>query len=179
MESATHVFIAGIGNSGPEHWQALWHGRVAGSVWVEHASWDAPLRDVWVKELDDTLRAIEGPKVLIAHSLGCTLVAEWASEYEDHAVTGAFLVAMPDVHGSNFPTAAVGFDAPPQTPLPFPALVVASEDDPYGSLESASAGAERLGAQLVGVGAKGHINAASGLADWPEGWSLFSEKFTG
>jgi predicted alpha/beta hydrolase family esterase len=175
-DSVTHVFIAGISSSGPEHWQAIWHARTANSVWVEHTSWDNPVRDVWVKELDDALKAIEGPKVLIAHSLGCTLVAEWASECHDDAVAGAFLVAMPDVHGPTFPSAARGFGSPRYGRLPFPTLVVASGNDPYSSLEHSVAAAERLGARLVNVGLKGHLNADSGVGDWPEGWSLFSEK---
>jgi predicted alpha/beta hydrolase family esterase len=173
--STTCVFIAGIGNSGPDHWQYRWHGREARSVWVEHESWDSPERDLWVKDLDDALKAIEGPKVLIAHSLGCSLVTEWAADHTDEDITGAFLVAVPDPHGPEFPAEAVGFDAPRHQPLPFPAVVVASEDDPYGSLEHAQRSAERLGAPLVNVGRKGHINAGSGLGDWPEGWSLFGE----
>ena len=176
--ATTYVFLAGIGNSGPEHWQSRWRGRVARGVWVEHDSWDNPVRDVWVKELDDALAAIDGPKVLVAHSLGCSLVAEWAAGHQDETVVGALLVAMPDVHGDRFPAQAVGFGAAPRdVRLPFRAVVVASEDDPYASLEFASAAAERLGARLVNVGRRGHINAASGLGDWPEGWSLFSDAF--
>ena len=177
--TATLVFVAGIENSGPEHWQAIWHSRVPNGVWVEHESWDNPVRDAWVKDLDDALRTIDGPKILVAHSLGCTLVAEWASEHRDDTVVGAFLAALPDVRGENFPTQAVGFDPSRYGRLPFEAVVLASEDDPYGSLESASAGAGRLGARLVNVGPKGHINAGSGLGDWPEGWSVLSEEFTG
>ncbi len=174
MAATTHVFLAGIDNSGPGHWQSLWRDRLADSVWVEHSSWDAPDRDTWVREFGDALRAIEGPKVIIAHSLGCTLLAEWAAEHQDASVTGAFLVAPPDVQGPGFPAAAVGFAPARPVRLPFPAVVVASEDDPYGSLEHATARAEQFGAALVNVGRKGHINAGSALGDWPEGWSLFS-----
>ena len=179
MDSTTYVFIAGVGNSGPEHWQAVWHGRTDNGVWVEHSSWDDPVRDLWVKDLDDTLRAIDGPKVLIAHSLGCTVVTEWAAEHRDDTVTGAFLVAVPDVHGPNFPASALGFDSPRHSRLPFPAVVVASEDDPYGSAKHSAVVAEALGARLVNVGHRGHINAGSGLGDWPEGWSILSDQFSG
>jgi predicted alpha/beta hydrolase family esterase len=176
--STTIVFIAGIGNSGPEHWQYMWHQRVGG-VWVEHDSWDEPVRDAWVKDLDEALRTVDGPKVLVAHSLGCTLVTEWAADHADPTVEGAFLVAVPDPHGSEFPTEAVGFDTPKSAPLPFPSLVVTSVNDPYGSAEHAAAVADQLGARLVDVGPKGHINASSGLGDWPEGWSLFTGQFGG
>ncbi|MFC4535084.1 RBBP9/YdeN family alpha/beta hydrolase [Sphaerisporangium dianthi] len=173
------VFLAGIDNSGPGHWQAMWHARVPGGVWVEHTSWDAPVRDVWVRELDEALRATEGPKVLVAHSLGCTLVTEWAAEHKNEEVAGALLVAVPDVHGPGFPAQAVGFDAPKHRRLPFKTVVVASEDDPYGSVEHAADVAGIIGADLVTIGRRGHINADSGLGDWPEGWALLTRSFTG
>ncbi|MBP2706970.1 serine hydrolase family protein [Microbispora sp. RL4-1S] len=181
--TATLVYLAGIGNSGPGHWQARWHARVPGGVWVEHSSWDDPVRDVWVRDLDEALRAVEGPKILVAHSLGCALVPQWVAEHadecEDAGVAGALLVALPDPGGPEFPSQAVGFDAPKYQRLPFPAVVVASEDDPYGSLGHATEVAGIMGADLVNVGRKGHINADSGLGDWPEGWALLTGAFTG
>lgn len=177
--SPTLVFLAGIDNSGPDHWQAVWHSRVPGAVWVEHSSWDAPVRDVWVRELDEALRTVQGPKFLVAHSLGCTLVTEWAARHKDDDVTGAFLVAVPDVHGPAFPPQAVGFGAVEPRRLPFRSVVIASEDDPYGSLAYATETAVTLGAALVDVGRKGHINAASGLGDWPEGWALLTGALPG
>ena len=167
------VFVAGIGNSGPEHWQALWHVELRPrGVWVEHATWDEPVRDVWVRELDQTLRAIHGPKVLVAHSLGCTLVTEWASQHEDEDVVAALLVAVPDVHGAAFPDEAVGFDTPELRVLPFRTVLVASQDDPYGTFAHASGTAAKLGAELVDVGALGHINSRSGLGRWSQGRAL-------
>lgn len=175
--TATPVYVAGIGNSGPAHWQFLWYDREPGGVWVEHSTWDEPVRDVWLQELDTTLRAVAGPKVLIAHSLGCTLVTEWAARHVDENVVGAFLVAVPDVHGPQFPAEAVGFDRAEYRPLPFRTVVVASEDDPYATFGHSAEVAAALGAELVGVGSRGHINAASGLGDWSEGRTLLRERF--
>jgi serine hydrolase len=135
------------------------------------------VRDVWVKDLHETLGAVGGSKILVAHSLGCSLVIEWAADYSDDTVVGAFLVAPPDVHGPTFPAVAAGFGSPRYARLPFKTVVVASEDDPYGSLAHASTVAELLGARLSNVGRKGHINAESGLADWPEGRSMFVDEF--
>lgn len=175
----TYVFLAGIGNSGPEHWQAMWHARLPSSVWVEHRSWDHPERDAWVEELDEALAAVGGPKLLIAHSLGCTLMMEWAAEHEDDEIVGAFLVAMPDPRGPAFPETAVGFGDRLTVRLPFRAVAVASEDDPYGSFRHSAEVAEHLGARLVNVGPLGHINAESGLGDWPGGWAILREEFDG
>ncbi|SDP68424.1 hypothetical protein SAMN04487905_10782 [Actinopolyspora xinjiangensis] len=175
---ATPVFLAGFGNSEPEHWQSRWYARTGNGVWVTHESWTSPVRDDWVADLEATLVGIAGPKFLVAHSLGCTLVAEWATEHRNPDITGAFLVAPPDVRGENFPTEAVGFDGSEDVRLPFPALLVASENDPYSSLERSRELAGRWGARLANVGRRGHINTASGLGDWEEGRSLLDESFT-
>ena len=46
---------------------------------------------------------------------------------------------------------------------------VASGDDPYVTFPRARAFAAAWGADFVDAGALGHINAASGLGDWPAG----------
>lgn len=175
MSDPTVVFVAGIGNSDPEHWQRLWHARLPGSVWVEHRSWDDPVRDEWVRDLEETVHAIDGPAFLVAHSLGCTLVVQWAADHPGDGVVGALLVAPPDVHGPVFPTRAVGFDRPVLARPPFPSVVVVSEDDPYGTPAHAEALVGRIGGELVNAGPGGHLNASSGLVNWPAGWAVLEQ----
>ena len=175
MSEPTVVFVAGIGNSDPDHWQRHWHARLPGSVWVEHRSWDDPVRGEWVRDLEETVHGIDGPAFLVAHSLGCTLVLQWAAEHVGDGVVGALLVAPPDVDGPIFPVRAVGFDRWAPARLPFSAVVVVADDDPYGSPEHAAEVAEAVGGELVNVGPRGHINASSGLGDWSEGWAVLDE----
>ena len=59
-------------------------------------------------------------------------------------------------------------------PLPFKSTLVASQDDPYCSFERAQGFAAAWGADLVDAGAAGHINADSGLGDWPQGQALLN-----
>ena len=59
--------------------------------------------------------------------------------------------------------------ADPRTSLPFQSVVVASDNDPYCRLERARLFAEHWGSRLVVVPGAGHINADSGLGDWPQG----------
>lgn len=75
------------------------------------------------------------------------------------------------------PPAAVGFGDRSEVHLPFWAVVVASENDPYGSLERSASVAECRAARLVNVGPLGHINAEPGLGDWPDGWAILREEF--
>ena len=174
---AVPVFLGGIGNSGESHWQRKWHARWPGGIWVEHQSWDEPEDRQWLSELRAALAVIPGPKLLVAHSLGCLLAAMWATSDYDPSVQGAFLAAVPNPHGPNFPPQIKGFDRIAQVPLPMPSVVVASESDPYGSIEYARATAERWQAQFASVGPRGHINADSGLGFWPEGLAILQRHF--
>jgi predicted alpha/beta hydrolase family esterase len=51
-------------------------------------------------------------------------------------------------------------------------LVVASTNDPFGSADYARRCAEAWGSEFIQAGAVGHINADSGLGEWPEGLTL-------
>ena len=168
-----YLFLAGIGNSELDHWQSIWF-RALGPKgrWVEHTDWDAPDADRWVADLERAVGALAGPKILVAHSLGCLLAIEWAKRHRDAGVKGSFLVAPPDVDGPSFPKAAVGFGRAAAGMPPLPALVVASTDDPYASFESARAAATAWGAEIANVGRRGHINLASNIGAWDEGRAL-------
>jgi predicted alpha/beta hydrolase family esterase len=112
--------------------------------------------------------------VLVAHSLGCCTVAHWAASTKRHA-RGALLVAPSDVEAASYPRGTVGFAPMPRQRLPFPAIVVASSDDEYVSLERAAAFAQAWGARLVEIGKAGHVNSASGLGAWLDGQRLLEE----
>ena len=59
--------------------------------------------------------------------------------------------------------------SPAMRRLPFPARVVYSSDDPFCAADRALQMAADWGAPAQCLGAAGHVNAASGLGDWPEG----------
>ncbi|MGW1106393.1 RBBP9/YdeN family alpha/beta hydrolase [Streptomyces sp. NPDC002540] len=111
--------------------------------------------------------------MLVAHSLGCWAASAWLDKNPSSLVSGAFLVAPPDPHGPAFPRrAAATFSEVSAQPLPCPALVVGSADDPYCTCEAAAGFAARWGARWHLVGACGHINSASGLGSWRHGREL-------
>jgi uncharacterized protein len=172
------VFAAGIGNSEHDHWQSIWARTTARSVWVDQRDWDHPICTEWGLALETVLRATPGPKIVVAHSLGCLLVAAEAETCRKLDVIGALLVSVPDTHGPKFPRLAVGFPAAHSTKLSFPSMVVASTDDPYGSVAQAERAAENWKSEFVCVGAKGHINLKSNLGEWKEGRDLLN-RFTG
>jgi predicted alpha/beta hydrolase family esterase len=175
---AEALILPGIGNSGPGHWQSLWELAHPSFRRVAQRDWDDPEREEWVAILEATA-AQAGPYVLlVAHSLGCLLVAHWA-QHSTRPVRGALLVAVPNPSGDAFPAAGSSFGPVPLERLPFPSIVVASEDDPYGSLAYAQRCASAWGSRLVTIGPAGHINAASNLGMWPEGLELLELLATG
>ena len=66
------------GGSGPDHWQTRWERR-HGYVRVVQDDWERPTPDAWTARLDESVGRAPGAVVLVAHSLGCILVARWAT----------------------------------------------------------------------------------------------------
>ena len=87
-------------------------------------------------------------------------------------VAGALLVAPADVERADAPGLSARLRADPRTSLPFQSVVVASDNDPYCRLERARLFAGTLGQPPGGRARRGHINADSGLGDWPQGLKL-------
>ena len=110
------------------------------------------------------------PVLLIAHSLGCLacaalpvpLRARWRAPCWWRRQTW------------NAPTPRTVCAASRRSPdlAALPGVVVASDNDPYCRLERARLFAEHWGSRLVVVPGAGHINADSGLGDWPQGLKL-------
>ncbi len=173
--STTVLTVPGLGNSGPLHWQTLWEAARAGIARVELGMWNAPRRNVWVSKLDQAVRTARAPVILVAHSLGCMTVAWWAAlagQPWGWPVAGALLVAPPDVGHADLQHVAGEFGPHPKTILPFPAIVVASRNDPYAPIERAYDMAKDWGAGFVDAGTIGHINATSGVGAWHEAMAL-------
>jgi predicted alpha/beta hydrolase family esterase len=171
----TILTIPGLWNSGPKHWQTHWEATHAGMRRVLQRDFDHPDRAEWVAALDEAIRACDAPPVLAAHSLGCTLVAQWAADRGGRGVAGAFLVAPSDVEAPDYPIEGRSFASMPLHELPFPSIVVASTNDQYVSLARAEIFAKAWGSRLVVIGDAGHINGASGYGPWPEGERMLME----
>jgi len=163
------IVMPGIGGSGPGHWQTLWEQAAPTLQRFAPSSWDEPDLDDWWRALD---RAVgEGPSLLLAHSLSCLLAVRWAHAHPER-VAGMVLVAPPDPAGPSFPASLAAFTEGLDVRPGVPALIIASDDDEYCDEERSIALAKQWGIPRVSVGRLGHINAASGIGDWPEGWRL-------
>ncbi|WP_348647870.1 alpha/beta fold hydrolase [Pseudomonas sp. PNP] len=165
------LLLPGIGNSGPEHWQTLWENADAGIQRIGAQDWENPECSQWVTSLECAVNRAGPDVVLVAHSLGCLQIAHWAAASQT-PIRGALLVAVPDPDRPSFPKAAVGFGSPTLRRFGFPSIVVASTNDPFAETDYSERCAQAWGSVLVNIGACGHINAQSGLGDWPRGKAL-------
>jgi len=174
--------VPGLWNSGPEHWQSHWE-RLFPSVFrrVDQREWEKPALDDWVGSLEAAVGEAGPGVVLAAHSLGCALVGHWAARRTPAGarVQGALLVAPSDVEAPSYPAGPTGFAPMPLERLPFPSVVVASEDDTYVTPERARAFAAAWGSRLVLLRGHGHLNSASRMGSWPLGLELLRELSLG
>lgn len=182
------LIVPGWSSSGPDHWQSRWQRSLTTARRVEQDDWLTPVRDRWVERIAAEVARATRPPVLVAHSLGCAAVVHAARKLPRGLVAGAYLVAPADVDnaslwpmtaGYTFEATHGGFAPLPTEPLPFPALVVASADDPYCILARARSLAQSWGAGFVDAGNCGHINVASGHGPWPEGLLRFGSFLKG
>lgn len=168
-----YINLPGIFNSEPTHWHSFWESEDATFKRFNPADWNNPELEDWKQALERDVQASPQPPILVAHSLSCLLVAHWA-QWTETSVAGAFLVAAPDPAGPKFPRQAASFRQAPVTPLPFPAVIVASRNDPYSTYKQSELYAEQWQAGLVDIGEKGHINEDSRLGNWQEGRRLLT-----
>ena len=167
--------VPGLDGSGPRHWQSYWE-QLTGFRRVVLPEEARPRFHVWIPALDAAIRMSARPVVIAAHSLGCLALAWWAAmlsgEKADRLVHAALLVAPPDVDALETSERIRDFRPTPRWRLPFPTILVASRDDPFASWERSEQMAVNWGSQLVDAGRAGHLNAASGLDEWPAGLRL-------
>ena len=175
MNTAPVLLLPGWQNSGPDHWQSLWE-TAYGYPRVEQHDWLRPLRGDWIARLEDVLLQQSAPVVLVAHSLGCLLVAAWAAHTRNpQRVKAALLVAPGDAEREELRPVLTSWSPIPMQPLPFKSILVGSRNDPYCSLARAQSFASAWGADFIDAGSLGHLNTESGLGAWPNGHELLCQ----
>lgn len=162
-------------HSGPNHWQTRWERHRDNCRRLDLGMWDDPHRNTWINKLNLAIYRAERPVLLVGHGLGALTIAWWA-EYErptaQGPVIGALLIAPPDPDRPGQDPRLAKFAATPREPLPFPAFLVASANDPACSLRSAIQLARDWDCRFAEAGAVGHLDSASKVGDWAVGQRL-------
>ncbi len=160
------LIVPGLRNSGPAHWQT-WFESVLPETWrVIQADWERPCLSDWSVRVREEIDAIDEPLWVVAHSFGC-LAAVTAGLVRGERVRGALLVAPADPDRFGEPTVLL------EEEVPFPTLVVSSDNDPWVKSSVAQHWARQWGSSFISIGKAGHINVDSGHGPWPEGLKLF------
>ena len=173
-QTIRYLIVPGWQGSADAHWQSHWQRSLPNSARVEQADWLNPKREDWVAELQRSIASDPRPTILIAHSLGCITVAHWAAQAPVESlrrVRAALLVAPADVERTNCPPALQNFAPIPQHSLPFPSLLVGSDNDTAASAARASELARDWGSEALILSGVGHINVASGHQRWEQGFA--------
>ncbi|PCI38432.1 MAG: alpha/beta hydrolase [Rhodospirillaceae bacterium] len=170
---STTLIVPGLGGSGPTHWQSQWEELHSDCRRIKAIDWNFPDKDKWLDSLDACIQDCAGPVLLAGHSLGCALIAHWALHRNTVPILGALMVAPADVDDRiTIPAEALCFAPMPLKLLPFPTMVVTSNNDIYISPKRAQVFATAWGADFANIGDRGHINADTHLNGWGEGWDL-------
>jgi predicted alpha/beta hydrolase family esterase len=177
----TILIVPGLRGHMPDHWQTLLEQKLPKARSVPRMEVDKLSCAAWVAMLDRSLREIEGPVVLVAHSAGVMMVVHWAQQHH-HPIQGALLATPPDFETpmpDGYPTPETlkrnGWSPTPRAPLPFPSIVAASTNDPLGQFERVAVLAAAWGSRLVDVGAVGHLNPAAGYGEWMRAEALIAD----
>jgi predicted alpha/beta hydrolase family esterase len=173
------LVIAGHSGSGPDHWQSRLVAKLLTAKLVEQEDWLYGSLDKAVDTLVAAVAATSKPIVFVAHSAGCTLIANAVPKLKEQGlidrVKGAFLVVPPSSEAlAGLEGIDPKFKQVPRDPLPFPSIFVASSNDPHSTMEQSADLSLAWGSDLVEAGEAGHINSASGHGPWPEGLMRFA-----
>ncbi|SDD24202.1 RBBP9/YdeN family alpha/beta hydrolase [Rhodococcus tukisamuensis] len=180
-DTPTVVFVPGLRDHNPDHWQSLLADTLTNTRTVPPLTHGTRNLDSRVAALDEVLSEVEGPVILVAHSAGVMITVHWAKQHI-RQVVGALLVTppdfespMPEGHSNIQELEDAGWFPIPRERLPFPCVVVGSENDPLATLDRATELSESWGARLVNAGKVGHLNPASGYGHWEQGHQLLDE----
>ena len=181
----TVVIVPGLRDHMPDHWQTLLAERIqetGGAVHiVPQIDQDKRLCSARVANLDRVVSGIDGPIILVAHSVGVLITVHWAQQTK-REIKGALLAAPPDYDtplpaGYSDPQtlATNGWTPVPRERLPFPSIVVGSRNDPIGEFERIRELAQAWGSRFVDAGEVGHLSPADGYGAWPMAEALIRE----
>ncbi|MFC3901630.1 hypothetical protein SAMN05421749_101288 [Acinetobacter marinus] len=190
---ATVLIIPGLRDHVAEHWQTILAERLDKVRTVPPLEADKLNCAKRVAQIQATIKQIEGDVILVAHSAGVLMTVHWAAlhcnkrhansteQNTDHRnrVVGALLVTPPNLNQpwpSNYPSpealSAEGWSPLPNQALPFPSIVVASQNDHLASFTAVQQMANAWHSELYDAGAVGHLNPAAGYGEWADAMPL-------
>jgi predicted alpha/beta hydrolase family esterase len=168
------LLLPDLDSDGPAYWQRQWAASRNDASIIDVGSSHRPDRNTWITRIDHATRCAGAPILLVGHGAGALAIAWWAvlcAQENESTVIGALLIGPSDPAVAAYGDRLGSFAPLPQTVLPFPSLVVASEDDPALPVDRAFSMARQWGSGFARFGDCGHFGADS-LGDWQQGEQL-------
>lgn len=162
------LIVPGLHGSEPAHWQSRWQRLYPSFERVDQDDPHTPDLAVWSERFQQILRRSTQPTLAVAHSFGALTTVHAAAQGAPNLI-GALLVAPadPEKFGLSSIMRVRSMMAP--------TVLVGSRSDPWMESERARMWADIWGAEFLCAGDLGHINAESGIGDWPFGLSLLEK----
>jgi uncharacterized protein len=163
------LIVPGLNGSPAGHWQHYWASQDKNAELVEQEDWARPVLADWLHALEARIEASAPGVIIVAHSLGCALVAALSGRPAASHVGGALLVAPAGIAAlsDSHPTVR-SFAGATDATLPFASILVASRNDPFMSFHEAERQAAVWGSAFYDLGDAGHVNIASGFGPWDD-----------
>jgi predicted alpha/beta hydrolase family esterase len=89
LQSHDFLLLPCRDNASPDHWQSHWQTALPNMTRVEQDDWVSPKYASWAARLDSYVARAPRPVVLIAHSLGTSLIMHWAARGDTSRIAGA------------------------------------------------------------------------------------------
>jgi predicted alpha/beta hydrolase family esterase len=181
MAPSPILFVPGLRDHVPDHWQTLLAAEIDGARTVPSLEHDKLSCAARVEAVDRAIAEFDVPPILVAHSAGVLMVAHWAQRHR-RPIKGALLATPADIDRplpAGYPTPAElgqgGWLPVPQSRLPFPSILAASANDPLAAPSATASLAAAWGSRLVRLGEVGHLNPTSGYGPWARARELIAE----
>lgn len=163
------LILHGWGGSDFPHWQSWLAGELAKDYGIvsffKFSNPDTPELTMWKSELKEHLEDFK-PDIVVCHSLANLLWFHLCNDESIEEVQKLYLVAPPSLEHtieelkSFFPVVA------PENLYAKEALLIASTNDPYMTLDEANTLQKKLNTQMEVLKDAGHINSDSGYGKW-------------
>jgi uncharacterized protein len=131
------LIVPRLGVTSEGDWASRWLAKLSTARLIAPADGRATPREAWTDAIADGARAATRPVLLVGHGLGAAAIVTAAFALGHADVRGAFLVAPPDEAGLER-IAGPGWPLP-RASLPWPAVVVASRNDPGSAYDAVAA----------------------------------------
>ena len=178
ISEADIIMVPGYTNSGEDHWQSRWEAKMKNARRVQQDDWHKPVVEDWTANVISAVEEAIMPVVMVAHSLGGQTLVQAVDQMSADIrskIAGAFIVAPPDVENPTIkPKHLMTFGPYPRKPLPFPSVVICSENDHFCEIGVAREMAKVWGAEFISARENGHLNSDSGHGPWPDGLMVFA-----